>query len=130
VAHLEFPGERLMKKLALSFLVGGLCIAGCQSLESEKRLFIDTYNHEIGEPFYDHEKRGMKEVKISDSLSEFVPEPVPRGIAVVVWTVDTTKRGDYRHSNGMTFQIEGIKKSWRLLGDPEKARMRIRYGAG
>lgn len=119
-----------MKKLALSIFIGVLFFAGCQSVESEKQLFVDTHNYEIGEPFYDHEKRGMKEVKISDSISEFVPESIPSDGAVVAWTVDTTKRGAYHHSNGMTFQIEGIKKSWRLLGDPEKARMRIRYGAG
>ncbi len=116
-----------MKKHVLSFLLGVLCLAGCQSVESQKRLFVDMHDSEVGRPFYDHEKRGMKEVKISYSLSEFVPESVPADRAVVAWTVDTTSRGPYHHSNGMTFQIEGIKKSWRLLGDPELARTKINW---
>jgi hypothetical protein len=117
-----------MKKLALSLLVCALCLVGCQSVESQKRLFADVHNSEIGRPFYDHEKPGMKEVKISDSMSEFVPETIPSDRAVVAWTVDTSTRGPYHHPNGTTFQIEGIKKSWRLLGDPEKARTKIDWG--
>ncbi len=118
-----------MKKLVLPFFIGVLCLAGCQSVESQKRLFVDIHNSEIGRPFYDHEKPGMKEVKISDSISEFVPETIPTDHAVVAWTVDTTSRGPYHHPNGMTFHIQGIKKSWRLLGDPEKARTKINLGA-
>jgi len=116
-----------MKKLALSLLLGALCLAGCQSADSQKRLFVDMHNSEIGRPFYDHEKPGMKEVKISDSVSEFVPEMIPSDRAVVAWTVDTTSRGPYHHPNGMTFQIEGMKKSWRLLGDPELGRTKINW---
>lgn len=116
-----------MKKLALSLLIGALCLAGCQSVESQKRLFVDMHDSEIGDPFYDHEKPGMKEVKISDTFSEFVPKTVPTDRAVVAWTVDTTQRGPFQHPNGLTFQIQGIKKSWRLLGDPELARTKINW---
>lgn len=117
-------------KVAAIFLIACLLpLAGCQSVEGQKRLFVDSKNSEIGRPFYDHEKPGMKEVKISDSLSEFMPETIPTDRAVVAWTVDTSSRGPYRHPNGMTFQIQGMKKSWRLLGDPEKARTKIDWGA-
>ena len=71
---------------------------------------------------------GMKEVKISASMSEFVPETIPSDRAVVAWTVDTTSRGPFQHpTNGMTFQIQGMKKSWRLIGDPELARTKINW---
>lgn len=99
-----------------------LGLAGCVSVASQKRLFLDLHNGAIGRPFYAYEMQGMKEVKLSASLSEFVPETVPGDRAVVAWMVDTSSRGPYLHRNGMTFQIEGMKKSWRLLGDPELAR--------
>lgn len=111
----------------LLLLCSLLCCAGCQTVARQKRLFVDMHNAGIGRPFYEREKQGMKEVKISDSLSEFVPDTIPPDRAVVVWMVDTTKRGPYLHPNGMTFQIEGIKQSWRLLGDPELARMKFNW---
>ncbi len=116
-------------KFAAPLLIAGLvCFSGCQSVESQKRLFVDMHNSEIGRPFFDREKPGMKEVKISDSLSEFVPETIPSDRAIVAWTVDTTSRGHYQHpTNGMTFQIQGVKKSWRLIGDPELARTKINW---
>ncbi|MFZ2900635.1 MAG: hypothetical protein WA004_18525 [Saprospiraceae bacterium] len=116
-----------MKVAAIFLIACFIALAGCQSVESQKRLFVDLKNAEIGRPFYAHEKPGMKEVQISDTLSEFVPEVVPSDRAVVVWTVDTTSRGPYHHPNGTTFQIEGMKKSWSLLGDPELARTKINW---
>ncbi|HYC71805.1 MAG TPA: hypothetical protein VEB66_11400 [Opitutaceae bacterium] len=116
-------------RLATQLLLIGslLCSAGCQSVESQKRRFVNIHNSEIGRPFYAYEKRGRKELKISDSVSEFMPETIPNDRAAVAWTVDTTTRGPYQHPDGITFQIEGIKTSWRLLGDPELARVKINW---
>lgn len=118
-----------MMKPAVQFILGCLLLgfAGCQSVESQKRVFADIHNGQIGSPFFTYEKPGMKEVRISDTMSEFVPEVIPVDRAVVAWTVDTTTRGPYHHRNGMTFQIEGLKKSWRVLGDPELARTSISW---
>jgi hypothetical protein len=101
----------------LSFLV---LLVGCESPQTQHRDFIRYQNREIGNQFYAYEKEGMREVKISEIESEFVPDPLPSSGGGVAWLVDTRTRGAYHYPYGMTFQIEGIKKSWRFVGDPEK----------
>lgn len=111
----------------LSLLV---VLAGCESMQTQHRNFVSYQNHEIGNQFYSYEKEGMREVKISDFESEFVPDPLPPSGGGVAWRVDTRTRGAYHHPNGMNFQIEGIKKSWRFVGDPEKCLLPTGWWSG
>jgi hypothetical protein len=121
--------SRTIASITVGLLVAysAFLFVGCQSVGSQERLFVEIQNSEIGRPFYVHELRGMKEVKISESLSEFVPETIPTDRAAIAWTVDTTERGPYRHPNGTTFQILGTKKAWRLVGDPHLARTSVNW---
>ncbi len=115
-----------MKSLAAFLLTLSSIFVGCQSVEGQRQRFIEYQKREIGRPFYSHEARGTREVKISESESEFVPDPMPTSGFGLVWRVDTRTRGPYTHpTNRMTFQIEGVKMSWRLIGDPSKAVMKI-----
>lgn len=105
-----------------------LGLASCNSVARQKERFIESLDYQIGRPFFSHEKRGMREVKITPTLSEFVPEIVtPEGV-FTAWTVDTSQRGPYRFPRiDRVYPIEGIKKSWRLIGDPEKARLKLNW---
>ncbi len=116
-----------MMKRALVLIVMALmldCI-GCNSVEAQRRRFVQSHDAQVGLRFYAYEKRSMREVKLSDTESDFVPDPTPE--CGVVWRVDTTSRGPYHHPNGMTFDVEGVKKSWRFVGDPAKCLMRINW---
>lgn len=104
-----------------------LMCTGCMSIKAKRQMFVDMKNSEIGKPFYEYEKDGMKEYKSIDSESEFIQEPIPESGCGVAWIVDTIKRGPYHHRNGMTFQIEGFKKSWRFLGNPENCKTHINW---
>jgi hypothetical protein len=118
-----------MKPGLLLLLLLGVCLlTGCESVGRQKQRFTEQNNYQIGRPFFPNERGGTKEVRISATVSEFVPMVIPDDRAVVAWTVDISQRGQWHHpTNGMTFEIEGIKKSWRLLGAPEKARSKINW---
>lgn len=98
------------------------------SVKAKQQMFIDMRNYEIGEPFYSHEKSGMKEIIISEKLSEYIQDPIPVSGCGIAWEVDTTKRGLYLHpTNGITFQIEGFKKSWHFTGNPENCQTSVNW---
>ncbi len=110
------------------FVASAFNCAGCNSIDEQRARFVQYQNREIGNQFYAHDKLGMREVKISETESEFIPDPLPTSGCGIAWIVETRTRGPYRHPNGMTFQIEGVKKSWRFIGDPDKCLMRINWG--
>ena len=99
--------------------------SGCASVETQHKDYIAQTNRQIGEPFYGN-GYGYRVVAISPTESEFIPDPLPDG--GVAWIVDTSKKGDYQHPNGMTFEIQGMKKSWRFVGDPMKCLMKVNWG--
>jgi hypothetical protein len=105
-------------------------IGGCNSIVAQHHRFIEYQNAQIGLPFYAYELQGRHEIKINETESEFVPDSIPPGGAGLVWKVDTSTRGPYLHPNGLTFQIEGIKKSWRIIGDPQKCLIKINWWSG
>jgi hypothetical protein len=117
-------------KHAVVMISMALMLVGCESVETQHRDFIAYQNREIGNQFYSYEKTGMREVKINDTESEFVPDPLPISGGGVAWTVDTRTRGLYFHPNGMTFQIEGVKKSWRFVGDPQRCLLKTAWWSG
>jgi len=100
-------------------------LSGCASVETQHKDFIAYTNREVGEPLYGN-GYGYRIVVISPTESEFIPDPMPEG--GVAWMVDTSKKGDYHHPNGTVFEIRGIKKSWRFVGDPMKCLMKIKWG--
>ena len=100
-------------------------LSGCNSIEAQHKRFIEAQNAEVGYPFYGNGTT-TREVKISETESEFIPKSFDADSYAVVWRVDTTTRGPYHHPNGMTFPIQGIKKAWRFIGDPNKALMPLR----
>lgn len=114
--------------LLLVLVICLIPIFGCDSVELQQRRFVEDKNYETGSPFYAHEKKGMRETILDAKTSEFAPENLPPSGCAVAWLVDTTTRGDYLHPNGYTFQIEGVKKSWRFVGDPSGCRVRINWG--
>jgi hypothetical protein len=94
--------------------------AGCMSLKAKRQMYIDIKNDEIGLPFYVFDKDGTLEIKISESDFEFIQDPIPENGCGIAWIVDTSERGSYQHpTNGLIFQIEGFKKSWRFIGNPD-----------
>jgi hypothetical protein len=108
------------------FLLGALfLVSGCNSIEVQHRRFVGAKNSEIGFPFYGNGTT-TNEVKLNETESEFIPKSWEADGYAVVWRVDTTERGPYHHPNGMTFHIQGMKKSWRFIGDPNKALMPFR----
>ena len=119
-----------MKSTARLSICAILVLSGCASIETEHRDFIAYQNREIGNQFYSYEKKGMSEVKISEEESEFVPDQLPPGDGGVAWKVDTRTRGAYSHPNGMTFRIEGVKRSWRFVGDPQKCLLKTAWWSG
>jgi hypothetical protein len=102
-----------------------LTLTGCNSIAQKQARFRDSCNREIGEPFYVHDAENRDERVISANLSEFVPRSLKPGQCVVVWTVDTTERGKYRHPNGTTFDIMGYKKSWRYSGNSQNCMIEL-----
>ena len=114
------------KTIFLVALLIMICM-GCMSIKAKRQMFFDMKNNEIGQSFYLHEKDSMRGYKISESDTEFIQEPIPESGGGIAWLVDISKRGPYQHSNGMTFQIEGFKKSWRFSGNPEKCEAYINW---
>lgn len=122
------PAEPLFKICGFVLLIWLLLgIGACQILDSPREVFSNYQNHLIGKRFYQYERAGMREVKISDVESEFIPELMPANGCEVVWMVDTRSRGEYKHANGETFQIEGTRKSWRYVGDPNKCVLEVNW---
>jgi hypothetical protein len=105
--------------------VGLVMASGCASIEAQHRDFIAQTDRQIGEPFYGN-GYGYRVVAINSTESEFIPDPMPEG--GVAWTVDTSRRGAYHHPNGVTFEIQGMKKSWRFIGDPMKCLLKVNWG--
>ncbi len=58
---------------------------------------------------------------------EFVPDPILACGCGVAWIVDTRTKGPYHHPNGSIFTIEGIKKSWRFVGDSQKCLLKVNW---
>ena len=111
------------------FIFAIIALCGCESVETQRKSFVAYQNAEIGRPFYAHEARGMRKEKVGDNMYEFVPDPIPAHGCGVIWLVDSRKAGDYIHSNGITFQIEGMKVSWRFIGDPQKCLLGASWNA-
>jgi hypothetical protein len=90
------------------------------STEAKRQLFIRIKDSEIGKPLYDFEAREMREEKISETTSEFIQIDVDENDCGIAWLVDTRRAGEYVHpTNGLVFNIMGIKVSWRIIGNPE-----------
>lgn len=115
------------KTISLGILLIMMC-TGCMSIKAKRQLYIDMKNAEIDQPFYEYEKDGTTENKISESVSEFIQEPIPESSCRIAWLVDTSKRGSYEHpTNGITFEIEGFKKSWRFISNPDNCMTEINW---
>jgi len=109
----------------LLLVVCAIALVGCQSIETQRRLFIDYQNAEVGNPLYEEQSTNLREVRLSETESEFVPDSIPASGCAVAWTVDTHAKGPYHHPNGQVFTIEGIKKSWRFVGDSQKCQLKV-----
>jgi hypothetical protein len=116
--------QKEMKIIQITLLFSIFLSIGCQSIEDQKRFFKETYDYQIGKPYYSVEKEGMKEVELSVTESEFIPQAVSEGDAGVAWTVDTSQRGTFEHAHGHEYEIEGIKTSWRIVGNSDAARFK------
>jgi uncharacterized protein YceK len=104
-------------------------LSGCASVETQQKNFVAYQNSEIGRPFYAHDLQGTRKEKIGEHIYEFMPDPIPETGCGVIWSVDTRTKGAYNHPNGMVFQIEGMKVSWRFVGDPQKCLLGTSWNA-
>jgi hypothetical protein len=111
-------------------IIFAVALAGCQTIDQQRRNYIDIKNAEIGRPLYNFAKIGTREVRLSKAEVEFIPDPIPISGCGVAWMVDTQTKGPYHHPNGIIFTIEGIKKSWRFVGDSQKCREEVHFWSG
>lgn len=99
-------------------LAGIVCFCGCASVARQHQQYITDRNREIGSPFCEN-PGSFDIVVISPSEKEFIPRLQP-GEGGVAWRVDTSKAARYHLPNCALIQSQGIKKSWRFVGDPMK----------
>ncbi len=117
----------LIDKNTISFLSLIIVIPGCAigqgTPEARMKIFKNLTDTQIGEPFYFSGPENTLCTKhlCKDRGDGYVEYTIKEkeDSCEIIWIVDKTKKGKYSHpTNGMVFEIAGIKTSWYYKSDP------------